>query len=167
VISLYDDDMIYTTPISDEMTYRQLNQLKKMVGELALTHYPLLYQDSDSMYSHAFKQRLLQAQTLQGFACMSHDTMIAYIIVEWVHVNEKGALKERDFAYIHDLGTHPQFRRQGNANILMSYIEAIMKERNTEDVELAVHVNFHEAIRFYEKLGYCHRTIRLHKRIKP
>ncbi|MBS3990895.1 MAG: GNAT family N-acetyltransferase [Erysipelothrix sp.] len=154
-------------PISDEITYLQLNSLKKIVGELALTHYPLLYKDSDTMYSHAFKKRLLLAETLQGFACMNNDTMMAYIIVEWVHVSEKGALKERDFAYIHDLGTHPDFRKQGHAYALMNHVEELMRKQNIVDVELAVHVDFYEAIQLYEKLGFSARTLRLHKSVKP
>jgi ribosomal protein S18 acetylase RimI-like enzyme len=159
--------MTKVTPILDEASYLQLNSLKKIVGELALIHYPLLYKDSDSMYSHAFKKRLLSAETLQGFACMNNDTMMAYIIVEWVHVSEKGALKERDFAYIHDLGTHPDFRQQGHAFTLMNHVEALMKERDIVDIELAVHVDFYEAIKLYEKLGFSTRTLRLHKSIKP
>lgn len=153
--------------ITDETSYQQLNSLKKIVGELALTHYPLLYKDSDTMYSHAFKNRLLLSETLQGFACVNHDTMMAYIIVEWVHVSEKGALKERDFAYIHDLGTHPDFRKQGHAYTLMTHVEELMRERKIVDIELAVHVDFYEAIQLYEKLGFSARTLRLHKSIKP
>lgn len=145
--------------------YALLNQLKRSLNRHNITHYPLLYQDHEEMVSSAFKQRLIQAQELQAYCIKDEHHMLGYIIVEWVMLKQRGALKERQYAYIHDLGVHPQDRNQGIATQLLSHIESLMMQHKVEDIELAVHVDFDAAIHLYEKHGFKPRTLRYHKNI--
>lgn len=145
--------------------YALLNQLKRSLNRHNITHYPLLYQDHEEMVSSAFKQRMIQAQELQAYLIKDSTHLIGYIIVEWVSTQQRGALKERQYAYIHDLGVNPLERNKGIATQLMMHIESLMIHHQIEDIELAVHVDFNAAIHLYEKLGFKPRTLRYQKNI--
>lgn len=145
--------------------YALINQLKRSLNRHNITHYPLLYQDYEEMVSSSFKQRLIQAQDLQAYLIKDSTHLIGYIIVEWVSTQQRGALKERQYAYIHDLGVNPLERNKGIATQLMMHIESLMIHHQIEDIELAVHVDFDAAIHLYEKLGFTPRTLRYHKKI--
>ena len=155
-------DITLLTTLED---YALLNQLKRNLNQFNIPHYPLLYQDHEEMVSLSFKQRLIQAQDLQAYLIKDSTHLIGYIIVEWVSTQQRGALKERQYAYIHDLGVNPLDRNQGIATQLMEHIESLMIHHKVEDIELAVHVDFEAAIHLYEKLGFTPRTLRYHKKI--
>jgi ribosomal protein S18 acetylase RimI-like enzyme len=152
--------------IKHEDHFESLNSLKRIVAQPSIELYPLLYKDNELMFSEQFTNRIFKGMALEAFGCYEEKEMLGYIIVEWMKVYEKGALKAREFAYIHDLGTLPSSRNQGIATSLLMHVEELMIEHKITDVELAVHIDFKEAIHLYEHLGYKPRTLRLHKAIK-
>jgi ribosomal protein S18 acetylase RimI-like enzyme len=152
--------------ITQEDQFLKLNSIKRIVAQPSIELYPLLYKDNEIMYSEQFINRIYKGTALEAFGYYIDSDMVGYIIVEWMKVYEKGALKARDFAYIHDLGTLPSVRGKGVATALLKHVEELMLMNKISDLELAVHIDFHEALRLYEHLGFKPRTLRLHKSIK-
>jgi ribosomal protein S18 acetylase RimI-like enzyme len=163
---VYNNFMTKIIKITTQHQFEALNLIKREIAKPSIELYPLLYQECEQMYSQPFVTRLLAGNTLVAYGYFQEDILLGYIIIEWMKISEKGALKAREFAYIHDLGTLPSARHQGIATSLLLYVEQLMNERQIVDIELAVHIDFQEAIHLYEKLGYKPRTMRFHKAIK-
>jgi ribosomal protein S18 acetylase RimI-like enzyme len=152
--------------ITQEDQFLTLNSIKRIIAQPSIELYPLLYKDNEIMYSEQFINRIYKGTALEAFGYYKDSDMLGYIIVEWMQVYEKGALKAREFAYIHDLGTLPEVKGQDVATKLLKHVEELMLMNRVSDIELAVHIDFKEAISLYEHLGFKPRTLRLHKSIK-
>lgn len=160
---MYNSHMDQIKKITDQHHFQYINQLKKIAMQSSIDAFPVLYQKTDSMYSDHFKSIILMGEHVEAFGYYQDDDFAGFIIVEWIHTFEKGALKERSYAYVHDLATHPKYEKRGIARALMNYVFELMKLHNVDDIELAVHTISVDAIALYQKMGFQIRTLRMHK----
>ncbi len=76
---------------------------------------------------------------------------VAYAVI---HSEESAIDKRNEFAWISQLGVHPDFRRQGIGTILLSELMKQLSNTGYQFIKLSVNVNNPGAISLYEHSGF-------------
>ena len=101
-----------------------------------------------AVFAHPWSVRsleLLCGDTAFGFATQAGDTVTAY----------GGMLTVLDEGQITNVATHPEYRRQGLASLVLAALLQEARERKLAFVTLEVRESNAAAIALYEKFGFA------------
>ena len=101
--------------------------------------------------------RLLLGDAATGFVALYGGQPIAY----------GGMLWAPDEGQITNIAVHPDFRRRGCARAILLALMRAAEERGVYEISLEVRASNENAIRLYEKLGFCCVGRRRNYYVKP
>jgi ribosomal protein S18 acetylase RimI-like enzyme len=155
------------------MDYRIANE--KDIPELATLRWDFKMEDKETEVNYYNKQELLnecEAFLKQGFKdrtwthwiATHEDTIISNVSVHHIRKIPKPNRYIDKFGYVTNVYTRPEFRGQTIGSKLMDYVKDWSVEN---DFELLIVWPSSNAVKFYERKGFCNENDVLELVIRP
>lgn len=132
----------------------RVNELRKQVNDLHVEGKPEIFRAgfNDELRDFIYKiwkdpeQKIVVAE-LNGVVC-------GFAVLHHIHRPENPFMRERDFMDVDEFCVDKEYRRQGIATKMMSFIRNYTKEKGIKRLELNMWEFNQDALAFYEKVGF-------------
>ena len=142
----------------------RVNELRKLVNDLHVEGKPEIFRAgfNDELRDFIYKiwkdpeQKIVVAE-LNGVVC-------GFAVLHHIHRPENPFMLERDFMDVDEFCVDKEYRRQGIATKMMSFIRNYTKEKGIKRLELNMWEVNQDALAFYEAVGF--KTYRRYMEMK-
>ena len=132
----------------------RVNELRKQVNDLHVEGKPEIFRAgfNDGLRDFIYKiwkdpeQKIVVAE-LNGVVC-------GFAILHHIHRPENPFMRERDFMDVDEFCVDKEYRRQGIATKMISFIRNYTKEKGIKRLELNMWEFNQDALAFYEAVGF-------------
>lgn len=137
-----------------ESELARVNELRKQVNDLHVEGKPEIFRAgfNDELRDFIYKiwkdpeQKIVVAE-LNGVVC-------GFAILHHIHRPENPFMRERDFIDVDEFCVDKEYRRQGIATKMISFIRNYTKEKGIKRLELNMWEFNQDALAFYEAVGF-------------
>lgn len=142
----------------------RVNELRKQVNDLHVEGKSEIFRAgfNDELRDFIYKiwkdpeQKIVVAE-LNGVVC-------GFAVLHHIHRPENPFMRERDFMDVDEFCVDKEYRRQGIATKMMSFIRNYTKEKGIKRLELNMWEFNQDALAFYEAVGF--KTYRRYMEMK-
>ena len=139
---------------SKENELARVNELRKQVNDLHVEGKPEIFRAgfNDELRDFIYKiwkdpeQKIVVAE-LNGVVC-------GFAVLHHIHRPENPFMRERDFMDVDEFCVDKEYRRQGIATKMISFIRNYTKEKGIKRLELNMWEFNQDALAFYEAIGF-------------
>lgn len=132
----------------------RVNELRKQVNDLHVEGKPEIFRAgfNDELRDFIYKiwkdpeQKIVVAE-LNGVVC-------GFAVLHHIHRPENPFMRERDFMDVDEFCVDKEYRRQGIATKMISFIRNYTKEKGIKRLELNMWEFNQDALAFYEAIGF-------------
>lgn len=132
----------------------RVNELRKQVNDLHVEGKPEIFRAgfNDELRDFIYKiwkdpeQKIVVAE-LNGVVC-------GFAVLHHIHRSENPFMLERDFMDVDEFCVDKEYRRQGIATKMISFIRNYTKEKGIKRLELNMWEFNQDALAFYEAVGF-------------
>lgn len=132
----------------------RVNELRKQVNDLHVEGKPEIFRAgfNDELRDFIYKiwkdpkQKIVVAE-LNGVVC-------GFAVLHHIHRPENPFMRERDFMDVDEFCVDKEYRRQGIATKMISFIRNYTKEKGIKRLELNMWEFNQDALAFYEAVGF-------------
>ena len=132
----------------------RVNELRKQVNDLHVEGKPEIFRAgfNDELRDFIYKiwkdpeQKIVVAE-LNGVVC-------GFAVLHHIHRPENPFMRERDFMDVDEICVDKEYRRQGIATKMISFIRNYTKEKGIKRLELNMWEFNQDALAFYEAVGF-------------
>ena len=132
----------------------RVNELRKQVNDLHVEGKPEIFRAgfNDELRDFIYKiwkdpeQKIVVAE-LNGVVC-------GFAVLHHIHRPENPFMRERDFMDVDEFCVDKEYRRQGIATKMISFIRNYTKENGIKRLELNMWEFNQDALAFYEAVGF-------------
>lgn len=137
-----------------ESELARVNELRKQVNDIHVEGKPEIFRAgfNDELQDFIYKiwkdpeQKIVVAE-LNGIVC-------GFAVLHHIHRPENPFMLERDFMDVDEFCVDKEYRRQGIATKMISFIRNYTKEKGIKRLELNMWEFNQDALAFYEAVGF-------------
>ncbi len=137
--------------------FESISKLVLQVHDLHYKNRPDIYNDIDP-FEKSYFDFLMNDENTISIVCEIDSKIVGFCVTTIRKPSNNPLLKPRLVAYIEDMCVDSNYRRNGIGKKLFDETVRLSKNQGATSVELMVWNFNSEAISFYEKLGFSHRS---------
>lgn len=136
--------------------------LAQQIHRMHVRWRPDIYAPADEMWPQdRFKEAVAQRQLFIG---KLNDATVGYVLIKIRNYDMTGHVK-RKVLVIDEICVDEACRNQGIGTEMMAEVRALARAFGCTDLQLGVYPQNEEAVAFYQKCGFCIRSIDMQMKI--
>ena len=132
----------------------KINELRKQVNDLHVEGKPDVFKPGFGDELRDYIHEIWNDPNKEIIVADNGDVICGFAIINHIIKPENPFMKERDFLDVDEFCVDKEFRRQGIASDLISFIKAHAKEQGFHRIELNMWEFNQDALAFYEAAGF-------------
>ena len=139
---------------AQESELDRVNKLRKQVNDLHVKGRPDFFKPGFSSELQDYINVVWNDPEQEIIVATAGEVVCGFAIVHHIKKPENPYLRERDYLEIEEFCVDEAYRRTGVATSLISFIKDHAKEKGLHRLELNMWEFNHEALAFYESVGF-------------
>lgn len=140
--------------LAKESELPRINELRKQVNDLHVAGKPDVFKPGFPQELQDFIHVIWNDPEQEIVVAEADGTVCGFAVLHHINRPETPFMKERDFLDIDEFCVDEDFRRQGAASAMVSFIKAYAKEKGFRRIELNMWEFNRDALAFYEAAGF-------------
>lgn len=140
--------------LAKENELDRINELRKQVNDLHVEGKPDVFKPGFGDELRDYIHDIWNDQNKEIIVADNGDCICGFAVINHIIKPENPFMKERDFLDVDEFCVDKEFRRQGIASELISFIKAHAKEQGFNRIELNMWEFNQDALAFYEAAGF-------------
>jgi ribosomal protein S18 acetylase RimI-like enzyme len=147
--------------------FEVFNRLIREVHRLHVQHSAQIFREPEDgvIFSKGRLDEILADAGAALFLAEAGGDAVGFALVMLRLAPDAPMFVPRTFAMVDSIGVSEAYQSRGIGKSLMTAVGEWAQERGAASIELSVHAFNHQAIRFYESLGFSTYLLRMEKRI--
>lgn len=132
----------------------RINELRKQVNDIHVEGKPDVFKPGFGAELQKFIHEIWNDPDKKIIVADNGEEICGFAVINHINKPENPFMKERDFLDVDEFCVDKEFRRQGIASELISFIKAYAKEQEFHRIELNMWEFNQGALAFYEAAGF-------------
>ena len=148
--------------LARESDWEPVRALSVQIHDLHAAWRPDLYHHSDEPYPQ--EQFLEDIRNRMVYTAKINDTVVGYVVLSLLQKGGPGVLSYKALR-LDVVCVDKNARRQGIGKAMVQDVRALARAFGCQQLLLSVHPENDDAVSFYQKCGFCIRTIQMDMKI--